>query len=143
VQLTTGNKVILIVDDTPEILRVLRMSFLNSSLLPVCVSSGNDAKLYIDHGYDFALYVIDVLMPGCDGIELASLIRARSKSPIIFISGAGGTGGQIEEVLEMVRKPWANTWSVPKPFKLNELMEVVDEAIKTCYGPDAHVNWET
>ena len=54
----------------------------------VTVRSGQDAlKQLLRH--DFAVILLDVLMPGMDGYETAALIRARERSrhvPIIFLT---------------------------------------------------------
>ena len=54
----------------------------------VTVRSGQDAlKQLLQH--DFAVILLDVLMPGMDGYETAALIRARERSrdvPIIFLT---------------------------------------------------------
>jgi signal transduction histidine kinase/ActR/RegA family two-component response regulator len=79
---------ILLVDDRVENLLALEaaLSPLNQNL--VRASSGKEAlKALLEK--DFAVILMDVKMPGMDGFETASLIRAREKSahtPIIFIT---------------------------------------------------------
>ena len=54
----------------------------------VCASSG-EAALKVMLQYDFAVVLLDVLMPGMDGYEAAAFIRARGRSravPIIFLT---------------------------------------------------------
>jgi signal transduction histidine kinase len=54
----------------------------------VCAESG-EAALKLMLQYDFAVVLLDVLMPGMDGYEAAAFIRARERSrtvPIIFLT---------------------------------------------------------
>ena len=60
-------------------------------LLLVRAESGAEALRRVLQD-DFAVILLDVLMPGMDGLETAALIRARERSrdtPIIFITAAG------------------------------------------------------
>ncbi len=61
----------------------------------VSASSGDDALRYLLNN-DVAVILLDVFMPGIDGLDTAELIRARDKSrdiPIIFLT-ADSTGGR-------------------------------------------------
>jgi len=87
--MTLGNKVnVLLVDDRPENLLVLKitLSSLNANLVEA--HSGKEAlRLVLDH--EFAVILLDVMMPEMDGFETARLIREREKSkhtPIIFVT---------------------------------------------------------
>lgn len=79
---------ILVVDDLSEKLLVYRtvLEELNEDLY--AASSGEEAlRLVLKH--DFAVILLDVNMPGMDGLETASLIRKRFKTrytPIIFVT---------------------------------------------------------
>src|SRR5436309_16134308 len=79
---------ILVVDDLPEKLLVLEtiLEELGQTVIPA--RSGEDAlRKVLDH--DFAVILLDVNMPGLNGLETADLIRRRKKSthvPIIFIT---------------------------------------------------------
>src|SRR5438270_11478295 len=79
---------ILIVDDRPEQLFALRTVLEDLGQNIITASSGETAlKRVLAHG--FALILLDVNMPGIDGLETAALIRSRKKSahiPIIFIT---------------------------------------------------------
>ncbi|HEY3180412.1 MAG TPA: response regulator [Casimicrobiaceae bacterium] len=79
---------ILIVDDRPEQLFVLRTVLEELGQNVITASSGEMAlKRVLAH--DFAVILLDVNMPGIDGLETAALIRSRKKSahiPIIFIT---------------------------------------------------------
>ena len=79
---------VLTVDDTPANLRSLEalMADLGANIIPA--SSGDEAlRLLLER--DFALILLDVQMPGMDGYETASIIRARpsgrvGEAPLIF-----------------------------------------------------------
>src|SRR5262249_2941098 len=79
---------ILIVDDLPEKLLVLEsvLGELNERI--VTARSGEEAlRRVLEH--EFAVILLDVNMPGMDGLETAALIRKRKKSsltPIIFLT---------------------------------------------------------
>jgi signal transduction histidine kinase/DNA-binding response OmpR family regulator len=79
---------ILIVDDRPDKLLALRAVLEELQQHIVTAASGEEAlKQVLLH--DFAVILLDVNMPGLDGLETAQLIRRRRKSahtPIIFIT---------------------------------------------------------
>ncbi|WP_019637567.1 response regulator [Paenibacillus fonticola] len=79
---------ILLVDDRPENLMALEAVLESGQYKLVKATSGQEALKYLLKD-DFAVIVLDVQMPGMDGIETAKLIKARDKTkdiPIIFIS---------------------------------------------------------
>ena len=79
---------VLLVDDRPENLLALEALLEPLGLDTVRASSGEDAlrRVLVE---DFAVILLDVQMPGTDGIETARLIKARDRSrttPIIFLT---------------------------------------------------------
>ena len=88
-----GKVNILIVDDRPDKLLAheVVLTELNQNL--VRATSGTEALRCLLK-QDFAVILLDVNMPGMDGFETASLIRARGRTettPIIFISAVNDT----------------------------------------------------
>jgi signal transduction histidine kinase len=87
---TESRARILLVDDNPRNLLALQelLGDLGHHLVPA--KSGSEAlRQCLQH--DFALILLDVLMPDMDGFEVAKLIRERARSrhtPIIFLTGA-------------------------------------------------------
>jgi CheY-like chemotaxis protein len=82
---------ILLVDDRPENLLALEAILEELSQELVCVRSGEAAVEAAASG-DFAVILLDVLMPGMDGFETAAQIKARGHAPnvpIIFLTAAG------------------------------------------------------
>src|SRR6266481_4607534 len=81
------------VDDSATNLLALESILKTPDRILVRASSGEDALRYLlDH--DVAVVLLDVYMPGIDGLETAELIRGREKSrdiPIIFLT-ANTTG---------------------------------------------------
>jgi signal transduction histidine kinase len=79
---------ILVVDDRDENLMALEAVLSDPSYRLVRAKSGREAlKEVLDQ--DFALILLDVVMPGVDGYETATLIRERPRSartPIIFLT---------------------------------------------------------
>jgi signal transduction histidine kinase/DNA-binding response OmpR family regulator len=79
---------ILVVDDRPENLLVVRTILEDLGHDLVAVRSGEQAlKCLLER--DFAVILLDINMPGMDGLETATFIRGRQKSlhtPIIFLT---------------------------------------------------------
>ena len=86
---------ILIVDDSPTNLLALETILQGPDRNLVRAESGDSAlRFLLDH--DAAVILLDVFMPGIDGLDTAALIRSRDKSrntPIIFLT-ADSTGGR-------------------------------------------------
>ncbi len=82
---------LLIVDDLPENLLALSKIIEQDDRIIYQASSGEEAlSLLLEH--DFALAILDVMMPGMDGFELAELMRGTERTrnvPIVFVSAAG------------------------------------------------------
>jgi signal transduction histidine kinase len=82
---------LLIVDDLPENLLALSKIIEQDDRIIYKASSGEQAlSLLLEH--DFALAILDVMMPGMDGFELAELMRGTERTrnvPIVFVSAAG------------------------------------------------------
>jgi len=89
---SAGEKVkILLVDDQPDNLLSAEAVLESLGEEIVKAQSGRQALRHLlDH--DFAVILLDVMMPGMDGFETATLIRQRERSrhtPIIFLTALG------------------------------------------------------
>ena len=79
---------VLLVDDEPRNLDALE-SILDSSGYSLVRAKDADDALYAILKNEFAVIVLDIKMPGTNGLELARLIKQRKRSqhvPIIFLS---------------------------------------------------------
>ncbi|GGA81746.1 EAL domain-containing protein [Ornithinibacillus halotolerans] len=79
---------ILLVDDRPENLLALEAIIESEEYNLIKANSGEEALKYLLK-YDFAAILLDVQMPGMDGIRTAKIIKAREKTkhiPILFIT---------------------------------------------------------
>jgi len=86
-----SNVRILVVDDMPEILDQFRVVFENLDISCDLASDGAEACRLVEERGLYDIYFIDLVMPGMDGIELTSWIKARTQrkqSVIIMITAA-------------------------------------------------------
>ena len=72
---------ILVVDDDPQIRRVMRASLTSESFEVSDARTGEDA-LQAVRDEKFDLVLLDVNMPGIGGMETCRLIRATRRSPL-------------------------------------------------------------
>ncbi len=103
---------ILLVDDSPANLLALKAILETLGQELVTVRSGEEALRELLRG-DFACILMDVQMPGLDGLETARLIRARERTrhlPILFITAlsreaAYVTRGYAQGAVDYLLKP--------------------------------------
>lgn len=113
---------ILIVDDIPENLFLFESILKPLDVNLILANSGLEAILNIE-GHEIALALIDIRMPGMDGVELATIIQNDQKRelvPIIFITGQA----QDEMELDYYYKSGAVDF-ILKPFRSNILLSKV------------------
>ncbi len=91
----TDKKRILLVDDEPQITRVLRTS-LSSNGYDVRTAADGQAGLRSAREWQPDLVISDIAMPNMDGIELCRQLRAESGVPIIVLSVKGAEKTKVE-----------------------------------------------
>ena len=111
----SGQSHILVVDDDREI-RDLLMRFLSKHGFRVsAVADGNGMRTTLGEG-KVDLVVLDVMMPGEDGLSLCRRLRATASTPIIMLTAMGDDTDRIVG-LEMGADDY-----LAKPFNPRELL---------------------
>lgn len=119
---STETPTILVVDNDPEITRVLSLRLRHAGYNCVTAASGGQA-LADWQEQPFDLVISDLNMPGGDGITLADALEHSEAVPIIFITGF--RGGYSEKLAHV-----KNVAVVEKPFELANLMDLVKRALE-------------
>lgn len=106
---------ILVVDDEPQITRVLRTS-LSAQGYDIRVANTGEMALEIMKDWTPNLIITDLSMPSVDGVELCRQVRATSQVPIIVLSVRDKERQKVEAL-----DAGADDY-VTKPFGMNELL---------------------
>jgi len=114
---------ILIVDDEPQITRVLKTTLSSRGYSTRTASDGDDA-LQMMKEWSPELLITDLRMPNLDGLELCRRVRSKSQSPIIVLSVRGEERTKVEAL-----DAGADDY-VTKPFSTNELLARVRAALR-------------
>lgn len=119
---------ILVVDDEPQITRVLRVGLSGRGF---DVRTAADAESAFDTLADWSpdLVVTDLTMPDVDGIELCRRIRKRSQIPIIVLSVKSDDRTKVAALDE-----GADDY-VTKPFSMDELLARIRAALRRGPSP--------
>jgi len=121
---TTADKSrVLVVDDEPQITRVLR-TVLTSQGYQVRTAGEGESALSSFNEWRPELVITDLYMPRMDGVELCRRIRAVSNVPIIVLSVKGEERTKVEAL-----DSGADDY-VTKPFGIDELMARVRAALR-------------
>ena len=118
---------ILVVDDEPQIRRSLQVN-LESRGYPVVVADDGEQALEAFSHRPPDVVVVDLLLPGMDGIELTRRIRARSSVPIIFLSAIRDEVKKVEAL-----ESGADDY-VTKPFNMEELLARIRSLLRRVAG---------
>jgi len=106
---------ILVVDDEPQITRVLRTT-LASQRYEVRVANDGETALEIMKDWSPEMVITDLSMPNMDGLELCRRLRATTQIPIIVLSVRGEERTKVQAL-----DAGADDY-VTKPFGMNELL---------------------
>jgi two-component system KDP operon response regulator KdpE len=124
---TAGTPRVLVVDDEPQITRVLR-TVLTSQGYQVRTAPEGESALTSFREWNPELVITDLYMPRMDGVELCRRIRAHSTVPIIVLSVKGEERSKVEAL-----DSGADDY-VTKPFGIDELMARVRAALRRSAG---------
>ena len=118
-----NSAVILVVDDEPQIRRVLRTTLASDGYTVLEARSGDEALEQIRREH-VDLVLLDVNMPGRSGLETCREIRASSELPIIML-----TVRNTERDKVLALDAGADDYVV-KPFGIEELMARIRAALR-------------
>ncbi|MEO5891743.1 MAG: response regulator transcription factor [Ferruginibacter sp.] len=79
-------ELILLVEDDPEIARLINLHFDESKYQLTCCSSGKEALNYLQ-SEKYNLIMLDISLPDCNGIEICKTIRSSDiQTPVIMLT---------------------------------------------------------
>ncbi|MDA1476931.1 response regulator transcription factor [Bacillus changyiensis] len=81
----TTQQTVLVVDDDDDIVRLLDINLTNEGYHVLKASDGFEA-IRLMETHHVCLLILDIMMPGIDGIEVCRKIREKSSIPIILLS---------------------------------------------------------
>lgn len=101
--------VILIVDDDEDIRTMLKIYLQNEGFSVILCQNAEEALEKIDT-YKVELILLDIMMPGINGLEACVTIRQKAKMPIIFMSAKAEDMDKIQGLLlgadDYITKPF-------------------------------------
>lgn len=106
---------LLVIDDDAELCRLVTR-FLSREGFAIRWAPGGAAGVEQALAEDFALILLDVMMPDTDGFEVLRRIRRESRTPVLMLTARGDTHDRIRG-LEMGADDY-----LPKPFDPAELV---------------------
>ena len=109
------KKHILVVDDDQKIKELISQYLIEQNFIVTTAESSAEAKDRMEL-FSFDLIVLDIMMPGQDGLDLTREIRLKSDLPIILLTAKGDPSDRIKG-LELGADDY-----VPKPFEPKELL---------------------
>jgi DNA-binding response OmpR family regulator len=120
---------VLVVDDEPTIREVVVRYLRRDGFQTLEAADGERARELLETGKP-SLVVLDVMLPGTDGLSLCRWIRSRSSLPIILLTARG------DEVDRIVGLELGADDYVTKPFSPRELAARVRTVLRRS-GPEA------
>src|SRR4249920_2928812 len=120
----TTRKSILLVEDEENLHDALRLNLELENYQVSSAYDGNEALKALQEEY-FDLVILDVMLPGIDGISIAETIRIQQNPiPILILSARNSSSDRV-----LGLKKGADDY-LTKPFNLEELLLRVNNLIK-------------
>jgi DNA-binding response OmpR family regulator len=115
---------ILLVEDDSELVHLLKLNF-DSSLYQLTISNNGSDALQKTAAKNFHLIILDIMLPGIDGIEVCKKLRERNiATPIIMLTSRS------EEIDKVLALELGADDYITKPFSIRELMARVKAVLR-------------
>jgi two-component system, OmpR family, alkaline phosphatase synthesis response regulator PhoP len=113
--MNTMSKKILVVDDEPQIVKILKAYLENSGYQVITAADGQTAlSVFRNDKPDFM--ILDLNLPGLDGLEVCRTIRQESNIPILMLTA------RVEEADKLIGLELGADDYVIKPFSPREVV---------------------
>jgi two-component system, OmpR family, KDP operon response regulator KdpE len=124
--------VVLVVDDEPQILRVMRASLPIRGYEVITASTGEEALNQLSKQIP-DLLILDLVMPEMSGLEVCRRVREFSTVPIIILSAKGSESDKVA-ALDLGADDY-----VTKPFGMDELLARARAVLRRLSTANDHV----
>lgn len=118
---------ILVVDDEKDLLSLIKYN-LETEGYSVQTAKNAENALQCECSYKPDLMIVDIMLPGMDGLEFCGTIRKKSQVPIIFLTAKKS---EIDKVLGL--KLGADDY-ITKPFSIKELLARVHAILRRTHN---------
>jgi two-component system OmpR family response regulator len=118
---------LLVVEDEPELLRVVAQSLREDGYAVDEAADGDDG-LFKATSYDYDAVVLDLMLPGRDGWQVLSELRRHRKTPVLILTARDSVPDRIRGL-----DSGADDYVI-KPFALSELLARVRALIRRAAG---------
>ncbi len=122
-----SGETILVVDDEPKILKTVRAYLENAGFRVVTAGDGQMALTVYRHEKP-ALVILDLGLPGMDGLDVARTLRRDSNVPIIMLTA------RVDEADKLIGLELGSDDYVTKPFSPRELVARVRAVLRRTSG---------
>lgn len=121
---------LLIVDDDERIRGLLRKFLVRNGFFVSVARDAAQARALLA-GLEFNLIVMDVMMPGEDGVTLTRSLRKTQATPVLLLTAKGETEDRIRGL-----EAGADDY-LPKPFEPKELLLRINAILRRMPEPEA------
>jgi len=124
------SKTILVIDDEPKIVEICR-DYLVAAGFDVITASDGPQGLAAARRERPALIVLDLMLPGMDGLDVCRELRREGSTPVIMLTA------RVEESDKLVGLELGADDYLTKPFSPRELVARVRAVLRRASGPAA------
>lgn len=126
--MAVNKKRVLVVDDDPELLQLVRVLLSRIGVEAVCVENANDAAQFLLNEALPDLLILDMMLPDISGVEFLRQMRSKSTfdtMPVLILSALIDP-----ERIRVALDAGADRY-LTKPYIANNLLTVVQDILRT------------
>jgi CheY-like chemotaxis protein len=124
-------KTLLVLEDNPAVMTVLRVTLVQYSLVEASTAE-QALRLFTESGRKIDLLVADVTLPTSSGIQVALLLRSKIPAlPVILTSGYPVGAWSDRDSADLERLGSRSVAILQKPFQFQRLLKAVCELTGT------------